>query len=407
MLKIKGKDGKVNAMNSVSEQFKRSMPSTVCCHFSRLLQCHVYYLNADNTVRCAFALGQPSSHSDDSELLNALFCGERVLGRLDIKATRPGEVYIAIDLVENEMLYGRLAAGPIMDISKASKGGGAFESYDKAVSAAILLYHFVYGEWTDEKKLLEICIDARPAQKNRELAGKRGEPSAPAETTRHHSIVFENQLFSLISEGNEKKLLEIINTPPDGMYGLLDKEHPLRNLKNDCICIITLAARAAIAGGLDSETAFSLSDTAIQNLEKHKDVDGLYRLIEQTLCKYTQMVAETKQLNYSNRINRCRNYIINHVYDKLSVAEIAAYFSLSPEYLSEQFKRETGTRLIDFIQTTRAQEAKKLLLFTDKSILEIASLLNYHDQSHFTKSFKAVFGITPKACREAGRGALK
>ena len=389
-------------MNSVSEQFKRSMPSAVCCHFSRLLQCHVYYLNSDNSVRFAFACGQPSSHSDDSELLYALFSGERVFGRPDIKATRPGEVYIAVDLFENDVFYGRLAAGPIMDVAKSSKVGGAAESYDNAVSAAVLLYHLVYGEWTDEKKLLEICMGGRPVQKNRAQANKSGGSASQTEATHHHSIVFENHLFSLISEGNESKLLEMINTPPDGVYGLLDKEHPLRNLQNDCICIITLAARAAITGGIDSETAFSLSDEAIQSLEKCRDIDSLYRLIEQTLCKYAQLVAETRRLHYSSRINRCRSYIINHVYEKLSVAEIAALFSISPEYLSEQFKKETGERLIDFVQNTRAQEAKKLLLFTDKSILEIASLLNYHDQSHFTKSFKRFFGVTPKVCKEAG-----
>ena len=139
-----------------------------------------------------------------------------------------------------------------------------------------------------------------------------------------------------------------------------------------------------------------------ENKEKQKDIDSLYRLIEQTLCTYTRIVAETRRLNYSYRINRCRNYIINHVYEKLSVSEIAANFSLTPEYLSEQFKKETGVRLIDFIQKTRAQEAKKLLLCTEKPILEIASMLNYHDQSHFTKSFKSVYGVTPKACRIAG-----
>ena len=341
-------------------------------------------------------------HTEDSELLSALFQDEKVIGRADIKPTRPGEVYISVDLFENDERFGRLVAGQIMDIAKRYKDGGVYESYDNAVSAAVLLYHFVYGEWTDEKKLLEICLNGRPIQNNSGQTAKGGGASAEYNTAHHHSIVFENQLFSLISQGNENRLLAMIKTPPDGVYGLLDKEHPLRNLKNDCICIITLAARAAINGGIDSETAFSLSDEAIQSLEKHRDIDSLYRLIEQTLCTYARRVAETKRLNYSFRINRCRNYVVNHVYDKLSVSGLAAYFSLTPEYLSEQFKKETGVRISDFIKTTRVQEAKKLLLFTEKPILEIASLLNYHDQSHFTKSFKSVFGITPKACRSAG-----
>lgn len=388
---------------AVTENFKRSMPATVCRHFSRLLKCRVYYLNADNSIRCAFAFGQPTSHFDDSDLLCALFSNESLSGRPVIKAIRPGEMYIAVDLFEDDKFYGRLAAGPIMDLAKGQKESAPFDSFDNAISMAILLYHFVYELWIDETKLLEICMEGRPPLKNKTRGGSSPISSRQTETIHHHSIVYENHLYSLISEGNEKKLLEMIKTPPDGAYGLLDKEHPLRNLKNDCICTITLAARAAIAGGIDSETAFSLSDEAIQNLEKHRDIDSLYRLIEQTLCKFAQMVAETRRLNYSYRINRCRNYVINHIYEKPTVSEIAAYFGICPEYLSEQFKKETGTRLIDFIQITRAEEAKKLLLYTDKSILEIASLLNYHDQSHFTKSFKKVFGVAPGSFRKARR----
>jgi len=387
--------------SAVSENFKHSLPTTVCHHFSRLLQCHVYYLNDDNSVRCAFAFGQPSAHSDDKDLFGALFCEESGNGRPVIKTARPGEMYIAINLFEEDKFCGRLAAGPIMDIASPHKDNSP-DVFDKTVSAAILLNYFVYGVWIDEKELLKVCIEGRRTL-DYGASSRSTIKASQTETIHHHSIVYENHLYSLITEGNQKKLLEMIKTPPDGAYGLLDKEHPLRNLKNDCICTITLAARAAIVGGLDSETAFLLSDEAIQNLELHRDIDGLYRLVEQTLCSFAQMVANTSHLNYSYRTNRCRNYVINHIYEKLTVSEIAAYFGICPEYLSEQFKKETGTRLIDYMQRSRAEEAKKLLLFTDKTILEIASLLNYHDQSHFTKSFKSVFGITPGSCRETGR----
>lgn len=387
--------------NSVAEQFKKSMPSTVCHHISRLLQCHVYYLNSDNNARCVFAYGQPVSQADDGELLEALFSDEHVKGRPSIKETRPGEIYISIDLYENDKQYGKLSAGPIMGIAKSydnSQAEQVIDYYENAVSAAILIYHFVYNQWLDEKELLVLFRNDKSKFQGKPRNKKSNYP-INKEITHHHSIVYENQFFSLITEGNEKKLLKMMKTPPDGEYGLLDRQHPLRNIKNDCICILTLAARAAISGGVDSETAFSLSDEAIQNLELLRDFDCLYELVEQTLCKFALLVSETKQLNYSYRINRCRNFIINHIYEKLSVASIASHFSLSPEYLSEQFKKETGIRLIDYIQITRAEEAKRLLMYTNKSILDIASLLNYHDQSHFTKSFKGTFGVTPREFR--------
>lgn len=387
--------------SSVTEAFRHTLPTTICHHFSRLLQCHVCYLSADDSVRCAYVSGQPSSRPEDGDFISSLFYGETSCERPTVKVARPGEVYIAINLFYNGVFSGRLAAGPIMrqasTFNEHSYGSVSdAEGFENAVSAACVLYHFVYGEWPDEKDLLGFCLESRAPEKREKTASNLSER---VETTHHHSVGYENYVYGLISEGKEKKLLEMIKAPPDGAYGLLDKEHPMRNLKDDCICIITLAARAAIAGGLDCETAFSLSDEAIQDIEKQRNVDGLYELTTKTLSTFAREVAEIRRLNYSYRINRCRSYVLNRIYEKLTVSDIARHFGLTPEYLSEQFRKETGTKLIDFVCCSRAEEAKRLLLFSDKSILDIASLLNYHDQSHFTKSFKRAFGITPSSFR--------
>ena len=395
-------------MSSVTETFRRTLPTTICQHFSRVLRCHVYYLSADDSVRCAYMLGQPSSHEEDGGFISAMFAGETVCGRPTVKAARPGEVYIAVDLFFVGTFSGRLAAGPIMRRSNTFNEHSYdsehdAEGFENALSAACILYHFAYGEWPDDKELLSRASEGKQTEKREKAVTNLPEQT---ETTHHHSIGYENYVYSLISDGNEKKLLEIIKAPPDGAYGLLDKEHPMRNLKDDCICIMTLSARAAIAGGLDYETAFSMSDKAIQDIEKQRKIDGLQELTIKTLSSFAQRVAELKCFNYSYRINRCRNYILNHIYDKLTVSGIAEYFGLTPEYLSEQFKKETGMKLIDFINFSRAEEAKRLLLFSEKSILDIASLLNYHDQSHFTKAFNRAFGTTPSSFRaeSAARG---
>lgn len=45
---------------------------------------------------------------------------------------------------------------------------------------------------------------------------------------------------------------------------------PLRSAKNIGIVILTLASRAAIRGGLDPETAFTIEDAYVQQIEKPK-----------------------------------------------------------------------------------------------------------------------------------------
>ncbi|WMT43155.1 helix-turn-helix transcriptional regulator [Paenibacillus sp. D2_2] len=54
----------------------------------------------------------------------------------------------------------------------------------------------------------------------------------------------------------------------------------------------------------------------------------------------------------------------------------------------------------EYIQRQKIEEAKKLLTFSDSSPLQTASLLNFHDQSHFTKVFKKYTGVTPRQYKD-------
>lgn len=394
--------------DSLTEAFRQTMPATICRHFSRILQCYVCYLREDNSVRCVFVSGQPSSCLDDGSLFTALFGKQTVSGCPHFKLTRPGEVYVSVDLFQNEVFCGRLVVGPIMrnfaHLPIQESENAAPGNFDSVLSIAALLYYFVYGKWINTDKLYRAAISAKPSQPLPQKEQQEEMPEQLRNTSpAHHSVAFENQVYSLISQGNPKSLAKAIGTPPDGVYGLLDKRHPLRNLKDDCICTLTLATRAAITGGLDSETAFSISDDAIQSVEFYDDINELIRSVEQTLFRFANLVESIHSLHYSYRINYCRNYIIQHVREKMTVPQIAARAGVSPEYLTEQFKKETGTCLKVFIEQARTEEAKRLLQSTDKTILEITLMLNYHDQSHFIRSFKKVTGITPAAFRKNDR----
>lgn len=394
--------------DSVTEDFLRTMPAAACRHFSRILQCYVCCLREDGSVRCGFVSGQPSSYLDDGSLFAALFAGREENGFPVFKLTRPGEVYISVGLFRDGKFFGRLAAGPIMSASALMPGpkGNAVPpgNFDGAVSAAALLYYYAYGKWADDAELDQAAISAKVAQPLcRQTPEEEMQEQLPGTHPAHHTAAFENRVFSLITQGNPKGLANVMGTPPDGGYGLLDKRHPLRNLKDDCICTLTVATRAAIAGGLDSETAFSVSDDAIQNVERYDDVGELSRVVEQTLFRLANLVESIRSLPYSYRIHYCRNYIMQHVYDKLTVSQVASHAGVSPEYLTEQFKRETGVSLKTFMEQARVEEAKRLLRSSGNTILEITLMLNYHDQSHFSRSFKKIAGVTPAEFRKNDR----
>ena len=58
---------------------------------------------------------------------------------------------------------------------------------------------------------------------------------------------------------------------------------------------------------------------------------------------------------------------------------------------------------MEYVLSLRIQEAQRLLSTTDSTIGEIALAIGFYDQSHFTKRFRKLTGMTPLAYRKRFR----
>lgn len=219
----------------------------------------------------------------------------------------------------------------------------------------------------------------------------------------HHDPIAEKKIYQFIIDGQKENLLAYWkafkeNTSFD--FGKLSKKNEVRNQKNLSIAIITLATRAAITGGLHPEIAYTLGDRFIQDLEELQELKDIQLFTENILYEFADRVAKTKRDHFSRPIFQCRNYIYKHIYEPLTLQSIADHLSISPKYLSNLFKKEVGIPISEYIQQTKIEEAKKLMTFAEHSLSDIHALLNFTDQSYFTKVFKKYTGITPKQFRK-------
>ena len=90
----------------------------------------------------------------------------------------------------------------------------------------------------------------------------------------------------------------------------------------------------------------------------------------------------------------------HHLSDSIKTEEIAEALFISRSHLSTRFKQETGLNLTEYIHHIKISEAKHLLKYTDKSLLLISNYLGYSSQSHFTRMFKKLVGVSPMEYRE-------
>ena len=166
------------------------------------------------------------------------------------------------------------------------------------------------------------------------------------------------------------------------------------------ISLATLVSRAAIRGGLPTETAFTLSDLYCQRIDALEDVSAIRELCGRMMLDYCDRVREIRQRPAASPvIQRCLAYISVHLHEPISLTQLSEICGLCTRSLSLRFKAEMNMTIGDYIHLEKLKEAEYLLRHTDYSLSQIANYLNYSSQSYFTRIFREHRGMTPQQYR--------
>lgn len=100
------------------------------------------------------------------------------------------------------------------------------------------------------------------------------------------------------------------------------------------------------------------------------------------------------------------NYIHTHIYqpEYLKAEKLAAHFNLSPNYISEFFRRHLGESLQQYITQYKLKLIETRLHYTDMRISEIAQEFGFTDESHLNRIFKKYKGQAPTHFRKQKAG---
>jgi AraC family transcriptional regulator len=99
------------------------------------------------------------------------------------------------------------------------------------------------------------------------------------------------------------------------------------------------------------------------------------------------------------KLQRTLAYIKAHLEHKLSLTTLATVAQMSPTHFAHLFKHATGLAPHKYVTLCRMEHAKRLLVETDVSLIEIGHQVGCADQSHFTALFRKHVSMTPKAYR--------
>ncbi len=93
-------------------------------------------------------------------------------------------------------------------------------------------------------------------------------------------------------------------------------------------------------------------------------------------------------------IARAKEYLRSHYASNVNVQEVAAAVGLSPAYLIRAFRRSVGMPPYTWLLQLRIDHARELLA-QGREIAGVALEVGFADQSHLTRRFRSVTGLTP------------
>ena len=189
--------------------------------------------------------------------------------------------------------------------------------------------------------------------------------------------------FYLINQSNQNRLIEF-----PFFFTLRQDNPPLKLVEKKDVLFLE-----------------SLFEKGISEVQKGDDYSiELLRSILDLILTTSSTLYKTDE----NTLNKGKGHIVvkkffqlieENYHKNITVTEYADKLAITPNHLTQTVTRLTGKTSSQIIKAKQVLEIMRLLVHTNLSVTEIATLLNFPDQSYFAKFFKRETGIAPMQYR--------
>ena len=172
-----------------------------------------------------------------------------------------------------------------------------------------------------------------------------------------------------------------------------------------------LAEKLLSEGGNIAEKVFALfpfNCTSIYDIDSKK-VEALVRKFEDNGSQDKELLVQIitiirtapKQCANANPIiDAIKKYIEEHISEDFLVSDLADSLKISVYYLCHMFKAVTGITVAEYRNSLRITKAKKMLIYTDEPINEIAQKCGFCTAAYFSEIFAKLEKISPTEYRK-------
>ncbi|KIL41965.1 hypothetical protein SD70_03610 [Gordoniibacillus kamchatkensis] len=260
------------------------------------------------------------------------------------------------------------------------------------------------------KKLSEISLsynEATEALLYEQIAGKSSILSIHDmqvnRANRNRFIAYRQLVDKLIGELKSGGLDKSVKTKDqiidqlegDAHFGFSYKHMILMHLLNGLVAMkVELVQRD---GDADEEGSRWYAE-----FSKLRNLQEIRNWLDRVLMGMADELQNKREHKNAEVIAKLISYIREHYHEPIGLQTLADLAFMNSHYLSKVFKEITGQTFIDFLTEIRFKEACRLLLESDKPIVEIAGLTGFGQKQNLIRTFKKYTGLTPTEYRSRG-----
>ncbi|MBB6390565.1 helix-turn-helix domain-containing protein [Microbacterium thalassium] len=118
----------------------------------------------------------------------------------------------------------------------------------------------------------------------------------------------------------------------------------------------------------------------------------------------TQLAVDRMRPEAGSPLQRAMRYLEERIDGHIAVPELAGMVGVSASHLSALFREATGGGVIAYHSALKMARARTLLDTTDLSVADIGRRVGMDDPFYFSRRFRAVHGMSPRAYRATHKG---
>ncbi|TDF99688.1 response regulator transcription factor [Paenibacillus piri] len=140
-------------------------------------------------------------------------------------------------------------------------------------------------------------------------------------------------------------------------------------------------------------------------VRKYRRWESLKRAMEEIIVKSGSALRSLVDSNKNYAvIRKAKEFALLHFHEEqLHLQDVADHVGLSKNHFSKMYKEQTGENFWDYVIELKLELAKQMLRETNKTNFEIASLIGYSSEYHFSRTFGKQVGLTTTQYRKLHR----